>query len=324
MITFPTTLTQAAAALSEQDSELRAGATDLQERRHQHISAGPLVDLRDLPGLDTITETADGGLRIGALVPIQQLADDDRVRRGYPGLAAAAGGLATPQVRARGTVGGNVLQKVRCWYYRNPVFTCLRNDSASPCLARAGDHQLHAAIDQGPCVCVHPSTLATAFIAWDAVAEVHGGEERAVADIAAKNTNPTLDRHLEAGEILTAIRLPPPVPGEFSAYKRAISRARAEWPLVEVVVVVAPDEATARGVLGGVANQPIAIGGFPESMADEVVAEANPLPMTGYKLDMIPALVADAVTLAVEGPGAEALELPETDETDATDDEGGE
>ena len=317
MITFPKTLAQAAAA----EGEPRAGATDLQERRHQHISTGPLVDLRDLPGLDAVAETAEGGLRIGALVPIQRLADDERVRRGYPGLAAAAAGLATPQIRARGTVGGNLLQKMRCWYYRNPAFTCLRNETGAACLARMGDHQLHAAFDQGPCVCVHPSTLAAAFIAWDAVAEVHGGEERPVAAIAAKNTNPTLDSHLAAGEILTAVRLPPPVPGEFSAYLRATSRARAEWPLVEVVVVLAPDEMTARGVLGGVANQPVPIGGFPESMADAALEEANPLPMTGYKLALIPTLVEDAVALALAGGRAEALTPAEPEESE---DEGGE
>ncbi len=153
MIRFPTKLDDA----STTDGVIRAGSTDLMERRRLGLADGPLVDLRDLPGLDQIDWDA-GGAKVGARVTIAAFAADPKIQAAYPGLAAAAGGLATPQIRAVATMGGSLLQRSRCWYYRNPEQQCLKK-GGDRCLARAGDHLYHSCFDLGPCVAVHPSTI---------------------------------------------------------------------------------------------------------------------------------------------------------------------
>ena len=137
---FPPTAEHAAARLAAEPAVVRAGATDLQERRHLGLeSASTLVDLSRAEALRQLTRTEAGGLRIGAMVRIATLAEDPMLRAAYPGLAQAAGGLATPQVRAQATLGGNLLQQNRCWYYRTDQFSCLCS-GGSRCLAREGDH----------------------------------------------------------------------------------------------------------------------------------------------------------------------------------------
>jgi xanthine dehydrogenase YagS FAD-binding subunit len=120
------------------DGEIRAGGTDLQERRHKKISTGPLIDLRDLVGLDTI-EASGAGLRLGTKVTIEAIANGGQGLAAYPGLIQTAAGLATPQIRHTATLGGNLLQRVRCWYYRSPEAKCLKKGGGA-CLAREGDH----------------------------------------------------------------------------------------------------------------------------------------------------------------------------------------
>src|SRR6266511_3118955 len=112
MSTAPTTIEQATSATGE----YRAGGTDLQQRLRSGVSAGPLVDLRRLPGLDGVEWDEGGRARIGALVPVATVASDPGLVAAYPGLALSAAALATPQIRAAGTLGGNLLQRNRCWY----------------------------------------------------------------------------------------------------------------------------------------------------------------------------------------------------------------
>ena len=196
MIVFPTTLEEATQA----KGEFRAGGTDLTERRNLGIATGDLVDLRDLPGLDKV-ERGDGGtLKIGARVTIAELARSKEVREGYPGLAAAAASLATPQIRAVGTLGGNLLQRTRCWYFRSVEAKCLKKGGVK-CWARAGDHLFHACFDLGPCASVHPSTLGMALMAYDASVEVAGGKARSVAELYGDGSDPRRDHALEDGAL---------------------------------------------------------------------------------------------------------------------------
>ena len=311
MITFPTSVDQAIAA----EGTFRAGATDLQERRQHRIATGPVVDLRDLPDLDRIERRGDG-LLIGALVPISVLAEHEAVAKGWPGLAQAAGGLATPQIRNRATVGGNLLQTVRCWYYRSPRFTCLKKGGAT-CLARAGDHLYHSCFDKGACAAPHPSTLAMAFLAWDAAVLVKGGKDRTRAELVGDGSDPRRNHTLEDKALLTHVVLPTAPAGEQSAYVRTIARARAEWPLVEAVAAVHVSGGTirsARVAIGGVANIPLRlpkveaalVGKAPDPLVlDAAVAlgadGAQPLPMTGYKVGLIGPTLRDALDRALAG-----------------------
>jgi xanthine dehydrogenase YagS FAD-binding subunit len=294
--------------------EYRAGGTDLQQRLRSGVSTGPPIDLGSLPGLDRVDWDKTGAARIGALVPIAALASDPRLAAAYPGLAYAAGALATPQIRAVATLGGNLLQRSRCWYYRHPAISCLKK-GGDDCPARGGNHLLGVCFDRGPCVAPHPSTLGMALLTYEAQAEVAGGSDRLVAALYGDGSDGRHDHQLGGREILTGVLMPPPLKGERAAYFRATSRALAEWPLVEAVVrlvVIGDTIEFARVAVGGVAPIPLRLERVEEALTDMPVspkvleqaaslaaADATPLPMTGYKVDLLPATVSETLRRAL-------------------------
>jgi xanthine dehydrogenase YagS FAD-binding subunit len=296
-------------------TEFRAGGTDLMERRRSGVSRGPVQDLGRRPELSTVEWRGDGGATVGALVTIAELAADPRVAAGYPGLAAAAGGLATPQIRRVGTVGGNLLQRSRCWYFRHPATSCLKK-GGTDCPARSGNHRYGVLFDLGPCVAPHPSTLGAALLAYAASVDTDRRSGLPVADVFGDGADGTRDHRLGTGELLTRVSLPPPVPGERAAYFRAISRAYAEWPLAEAVVRLGIADggavAWAAVAVGGVAPVPLrlpsveaALAGQPAtpaafSAAAAIAVEgANPLPLTGYKAPLLAGTVTEALERAL-------------------------
>ncbi|MDX6763443.1 FAD binding domain-containing protein [Streptomyces sp. F8] len=297
--TDPTDLTGLADAVRARGGELRAGGTDTGARQRSGVSAGPFTDLHGAAGLHGTAALPDGGLRIGALTTLAELAADPQVRAGWPALAASAGTAATPQIRAAGTVGGNLLQRNRCWYFRNPHVSCLQKGGAG-CPAREGDHHFGVVGGAGRCIIPHPSTLAMALLTYDARVEVHDEEPRSVADLYGDgDLLHRADHLLPPYRILTAVRLPAPLPGERAACHRATSRAHAEWPLVEATARLAFDGATvthAAVAAGGVARVPLRLPeveaaligreATPEALAAAaatVLARCRPLPQTGYK-----------------------------------------
>lgn len=306
MIRFPSSLSDAANA-----ALLRAGGTDLMER-YAHAPA-PITDLSRVIEGRRIEERADG-VQIGALATIAALAAHPAVQRGYPGLAQAAGGLATPQIRNIGTVGGNLLQHVRCWYYRHPDLQCLKKGGSS-CLARDGDHINHVCFDLGACAAPHASTLAAAFLAWDATVLLHDGQELSLPALLGDGSDPTRQNRLPTGAVLAGVRLKPGSPDDRSTYFRAIARARAEWPIVEVIARVQGTNPVQAAwiTLGGVANVPLRataaeaalIGGPLDETRIAAGAKAaregaKPLPMTGYKVDILEGAVRAALTRLLE------------------------
>jgi xanthine dehydrogenase YagS FAD-binding subunit len=310
----PTTIEGALAGAGE----FRAGGTDLQQRLRSGVSRGPLVDLERLPGLDRIEWDEQGRARIGALVRMATLATDPRLRAAYPGLALSAGALATPQIRAAGTLGGNLLQRNRCWYYRHPATSCLKK-GGDDCPARAGNHLYGVCFDLGPCVAPHPSTLGMALLAHEAIVEVAGRSSRPVAALYGDGTDGRRDHQLADGELLTAVLMPAPLEDERAAYFRSISRALAEWPLVETLVRLGVTEGTiryARVAVGGVAPIPLRVPGVEEALlerpansetfeqAASLAADgANPLPMTRYKVELLPGTVRETLERAVAKSG---------------------
>jgi xanthine dehydrogenase YagS FAD-binding subunit len=289
-------------------AEFRAAGTDLSERRRSGVSRGPLVDIAASPELTAIEWGADGAARIGAFVTIAALARDARIGAGYPGIAASALGLATPQVRHLATLGGNLAQRSRCWYFRNPHIDCLKKGGAD-CPARDGNHLYHAAFDLGPCVAPHPSTMAAALLAYDASIATDQRGTLSIGELLGDGSNGAADHALHPGEMIRSIALPPPLAGERALYKRAISRTYAEWPLAEVCARAVVKDGTfqlVRLAAGGVAPRPIrltaseaVLQGKP-AKADAIAeaaqlatSGAKPLPMTGYKLDLLSGLVKD-------------------------------
>ena len=157
----------AAMTATSYPTEFRAAGTDLSERRRSGVSRGPLIDLAASPDTTGMDWGTDGSLRIGAFTTIAAIAADTRIAQAYPGLAASALGLATPQIRHLATLGGNLAQRSRCWYFRNPHIACLKK-GGNECPARAGNHLYGVAFDLGPCVAPHPSTMAAALLAYEA------------------------------------------------------------------------------------------------------------------------------------------------------------
>jgi len=300
------TLDAVTRAMRDNGGELRAGGTDVTARQHSGQAAGPFVDLHLVPAMPVGIEwSIDGSARIGALTPIAEVAADERLRASYPALTATAGALATPQIRTVGTLGGNLLQRNRCWYYRNPHFSCFQTGGDS-CPARAGLHLYSAVIEQGPCVAPHPSSIAMALLAYDALVEVHQRGVLPVGEVYGDGSDPTRDHLLAPSEVLLAVNLPVPTPGERGAYHRAISRAEAEWPLVEAVARLVMDGtriSTAAVAVGGVAHTPLrlpeveaALAGMTigaDSPATLMTASAaamkrcQPLAQTGYKVGLL-------------------------------------
>ncbi|MEV4838247.1 FAD binding domain-containing protein [Nonomuraea sp. NPDC049486] len=278
---------------------LRAGGTDLMSLP----GTGPYVDLRDLPGPSGVTWQPDGSAHIGALTTIAEIARDERLRAAYPALTLTAGALATPQIRAVATIGGNLLQRNRCSYFRNPAFSCHQNGGDS-CPARDGLSLYSAVIDTSPCVAPHPSSLAMALLVYAAEVEVHGRSPFPVSSL--YGSDPTRDHLLDPGEILLAVHLPPPVAGERAAYHRATSRSEAEWPLVEAVARVTPDGAAAVSV-GGVARVPLRLpeveqalaAGEPiEVAAGRAASRCTPTASNRYKVTLLTATVLEVLEQA--------------------------
>ena len=292
---------RAAAKLAPPTTEFRAGGTDVQERRRLALATGNLVDLTRVAGLSDI-RIDEAGTHIGAMVTVQRLATETSLA-GYPALQRSAGALATPQIRRQGTLGGNLAQQTRCTYFRNPSFTCARTGGDS-CPAREGWHGMHVAFDDGPCIAPHVSTMAVALLTYDADVHVADGPDRGIESLYDGLADPSRDNSLETGELITSVSLPPAVAGERGAYVRAISRARAEWPLVEATarIVFATDGtiALARVAVGGVARRPLGLPHVGEALIGQLPDEAqlhaaaclasrgtNPLPGTRFKDELL-------------------------------------
>ncbi|MDA0566742.1 FAD binding domain-containing protein [Streptomonospora sp. S1-112] len=317
----PQNVAAVAAALRETGAEARAGGTDLMARRREGIAGGPVTDLAGLVELRGVEWRADGSARIGALTTVAEVAADARLRAAYPALALTAAALATPQIRAVGTVGGNLLQRNRCAYFRSPLFDC-HQSGGDTCPARAGDHANGTVVDLGSaCVAPHPSSLAVALLAYAAEAEVAGqakgtaggGPRRPVADLY-DGADSSRDHVLAPGELLTAVGLPAPAEGETAAYRRATSRSRAEWPLVEAVARVVWREGAvvdAAVAVGAVARTPLRLPEVEEALigatgpeaaagaVEGVVGRCAPLPRNGYKAALLRDTVRDVLERAL-------------------------
>jgi len=288
--------------------EFRAAATDLSERLRSGIFKGPVIDLAFDDAESGVHWGEDGAATIGAFTTIEAIAADARLAAAYPGIAATAAGLATPQIRHLATLGGNLAQRSRCWYYRHPHIGCLKK-GGDTCPARAGNHLYHVAFDNGPCIAPHPSSMAAALLAYEATVTTDRRGGLSIADLLGDGSDGASDHALAQGEIVNSVALPPPVASERALYKRAISRSYAEWPLAEVCARAVVADGRFRFVriaAGGVAPRPLRLAASEalllgaEANAETIgeaarraTTDSNPLPMTAYKLDLLIGVVND-------------------------------
>jgi len=296
-------------------AEFRAGGTDLSERRRTGLSRGAIVDLIPDTATADVTWNGNGAAQIGALVTVETLASDTRLRAAYPGLAAAAAGLATPQIRAVATLGGNLAQRTRCWYFRNTHLDCLKKGDAV-CSARAGNHLYGVAFDRGPCVAPHPSTLAAALLAYGATVTTSQRAGLSIEALLGDGADGARDNLLAPDERISRVDLPVPLAGERAGYRRAISRTSPEWPLVEVVVraTISEERFTfVRMTAGGIAPVPLRFVDAEQALqsatadaanirkaAERATANARPLPGTGYKLKLLEQTIIDMAEALIQ------------------------
>lgn len=303
----------AATARSGPSALPMAGGMDLLGLMKDYIvSPGRVVSVRNL---DQTIAVADGGLRIGAAVKIADLAEHASARRLYPALITAAEGVGTPQIRHAGTVGGNIMQRPRCWYFRNEEFHCLKK-GGSRCFAVEGENQYHSIFGDGPCHIVHPSSLAVPVIAYGGRFRVAGpGGPREIDAgqfFQMPNQNLYGESVLQPGEILTHVLLP--APGQRSATYEVRFKQSHDWPLAAAsvnLVMSGPTVKSARIVMGAVAPVPwraaaaervLAGKAITEALATEaaVAAVAGARPMTGnaYKIQIARTAVKRAILAA--------------------------
>ena len=295
-----------------------AGGTDLLTLMKSDIAMpDTVIDLKRITELDDRIETTADGTTIGALTTLSQLEHDPTIRSSYGALAGSAGQAATPQLRNMATLGGNVLQRPRCWYFRDPEIDCWLKGGES-CPARDGENTHHAIFQESPCVAVHPSDSASALLALDAEVRVRGSAGERTIPIGEFFTLPTDDHRREnvlaPGELILGFRLPTPAPGTRSVYLKAMDRKVWAFALVGVAAAVTVTDGTisaARVVLGGVAPIPHRLIQVEDALRGQAPVEslfarvaalgldgAEPLSRNGYKVDLSKALIQRALVEA--------------------------
>jgi xanthine dehydrogenase YagS FAD-binding subunit len=324
----PATVADAVAALKtapgfvDPDDAARpmAGGQDLLTTMKDYLTRpARVVNLKAIRGLDRITTDGKGGLRIGALVTLTQLEEHPIVRRNFPGLSEAAHSVATPQIRNLGTVGGNLCQRPRCWYFRLEEAVCLKK-GGSECFAAKGENKYNAILGGGPSFIVHPSDLAPMLVALGGSVSVTGAEGKRIVPLEKFFTLPAdgnlrRENVLKNDELITEIRVPASRFAAHSTYLKFKERDSLDFAMSSVAAAVAmgPDKTViqARLVLGGVAPIPwrapkaeAALIG--KRMNSEVLATAARLALEGaaplehnaYKIPLTQTLVRRALARA--------------------------
>jgi xanthine dehydrogenase YagS FAD-binding subunit len=315
-LAMPATIEAALAAAQQADAKFIAGGTDLLQLMKDNVERPQrLVDLEGLP-LDTFSIGADGA-RIGALIRMSDLADDPTLRRHYPVIAEALLASASPQVRNMATIGGNLLQRTRCGYFRDVGFpACNKRQPGSGCGAILGLNRLHAVLGGSDyCVATHASDLAVALAALDATIEVQGGNGTRTVPVnefyVLPASTPQRETVLAPGEIITAVLVPPPGTGERSHYLKLRDRASFEFALVSAAVVVAVEDGRirrARVAMGGVGTKPWRLPAVEEALAGTTVTRealtsaaahaaegTRPLNENGFKIPLMQRALARAL-----------------------------
>jgi xanthine dehydrogenase YagS FAD-binding subunit len=310
----PRSLEEALKDLALPVAHVHAGGTDLIGCLQDGIlSGGTVVSLSQLSELKGISTSSEGGLRIGALTTLADVASHSAIQREYTALAQGAVSAASPQLRNQGTLGGNLCQRPRCWYFRGE-FQCLRK-GGEICYAVEGENENHALFGGAGCYYVHPSDTASPLLALGARIRIVGGKGERTIPLKTFFVSPQDDVSRETilgpGEIVAEILLPPPLPGLHSTYRKI--RARGAWDFalagIAVTLQISQKKITqARLVLSGVAPIPWAL---PEvelmltgqSLNSELikraaataVKNAQPLRHNGYKVELIKGVVEETL-----------------------------
>jgi xanthine dehydrogenase YagS FAD-binding subunit len=313
----PTTEKDAVAALSPDFEKALpiGGGQDLLARLKDYITQPErIVNVKN--ALATTIARENGGLRLGAAVKMVDLAEHADVARMYPAVTAAAIEVGTPQIRNQGTVGGNLNQRPRCWYFRNEEFVC-RKKGGDTCFAVSGENQFHAIFGGGPSYIVHPSSLAVPFVAYGATFRVLGPNGERLVPAAEYFTLPSgnvrVENVLAPNELLTHVILPPPGAVRSGHYEVRYKTSH-DWPIAFATVVLTMNGSTVRGarvVMGAVAPIPWRSQAAEQALTGKTIDEqtataaaeaavqgATPLRRNGYKIQVAKTAVKRAILRA--------------------------
>lgn len=309
----PGTLDEALTQLRAPGTAAYAGGTDLlgclRDRVYEVETVVSLTRVRELHGI----RSAGADLRIGALTTLGEVARHPLVIERYTALAQAAASVGSPQIRNQGTLGGNLCQRPRCWYFRGD-FHCARK-GGDRCYAIGGENQYHCILGGSACFMVHPSDTATALVALGARVTVAGQRRPRTVPLESffvlPEQNPTNENVLEAGELVTEIIIPAPPAGSVNAYRKVRSRGSWDFALAAVAVALSFAQgtvSTARVVLGAAAPVPwrargperVLVGSRLDAQtirraAAAAVEGALPLEQNGYKVPMLRGLVEEVL-----------------------------
>jgi len=290
----------------------KAGGVDLVDLMKEGlVQPNRVVSLAGVEELRGVRRAKNESVRIGALTTLAEIAEHEELRRGWRALALAAEHAATPQLRNMATLGGNLVQRPRCWYFRSADFTCKKN-GGHRCFARDGENQYHAVFGNRVCAMVHPSTPATALTALGAVIHLAGPEGQRSVEIDDFFVPPEKDISRESvrghDEIIVEVELPTPSYGWRSAYHKQTHKLSFDWPIADVAVAAkmdGPVVADLRIALGAAAPVPMRARAAeavlrgqrngPELRAEaaaKAMGDATPLAKNGYKVRVFEAVIA--------------------------------
>lgn len=301
------------------DATVKAGGIDLLDLMKDDIVApSKLVNIRNIDSLRGINAGKDG-LHLGPLTTLSEIAAHPEIQRTYAGLADAAGHAATPQVRNMATLGGNIMQRPRCWYFRSSDFDCKKKGSTSDqCHAHEGENQYHAVINNGTCAMVHPSSTAVPLLGMNAQVELtskHGKRTVHMAEFYVPPEKSLINETVvQPGELITGIFVPAPEPGTRSAYQKYGEKESFDWPIADAGVVLVMEGSRCKKasiVLGVAAPTPIRATAAEAMLTGKTIDEslaraaakaamqgATPLSQNGYKTQLFQTAIYRTVLLA--------------------------
>jgi xanthine dehydrogenase YagS FAD-binding subunit len=313
---------QALAAVSS-DSMFKAGGVDLLDLMKDDIFAPKrLVNIRNIQGLNEIRE-GEQGLHIGPLATLTELSEHQAIQKKYTAISDAADRVATPQIRNMATVGGNLAQRPRCWYFRSEYFQC-RKKGGKHCFAQDGENDYHAIFDNRTCAIVHPSGIAVPLVALNAHLQItspKGKREVLLEDFFVSPEQDVMRENvLQPDELITAITVP--ATDARSAYYKQGEKESFDWPIADVAVALAMQGSRcnkASIVLGAAAPRPyrakaaeaqLANGEINDSTArkaaQQAIAGATPLANNSYKIPIFEAIIRRTI-LHAAGMNAEGV-----------------
>lgn len=304
---------------SDNASVFKSGGVDVFDLvKEGLLKPQKIINIRNIPGLDKIGYDPKKGLSIGSNVTLAEIASNPDIKSHYLALHQAVNHAATPQLRNMSTLGGNIAQRNRCWYFRSADHDCFRK-GGDRCFARhseTGENENHAIIDNGSCVSVHASSIATALMAFNAsvvIVNEEGEKKEVNMDdfFVPAGTDIAMENILQAKEIITEITLPAPSKNTKSAYIKQVARESYDWSLGDVAVVLEVSGDTCRSasiVLGAAAPVPYRSMEAQQAIekkaindenalaaAEAAMSKARPLVKNGYKVPLFITTIKQAI-----------------------------